>query len=60
MKICSNVDFKGSAKLFMNDLFYSIFFQLYGGKIDKKVYTVTVQHDNLVYTVYDYHNHHLT
>ena len=36
MKICSNVDFKGSAKLFMNDLFYSIFFQLYGGKIDKK------------------------
>ena len=60
MEICSNMDFKGSPKLFMNDLFYSIFFQLYGGKIDKyKVYTVkSVQHDNLVYSVNDYYDYH--
>ena len=35
MKICSNMDPEGSAKLFMNDWFYFIFFQLYGGIIDQ-------------------------
>ena len=36
MKICSNVDFKGSAKLFMNDFFYSIFFSFMEVKLTKK------------------------
>ena len=42
MKICSNVDFKDSAKLFMNDLFYSIFSSFMEVKLKNKVYTVRV------------------
>ena len=42
MKICSNVDFKDSANLFMNDLFYSLFSSFMEVKLKNKMYTVRV------------------